>query len=103
MNYDIILSKDILLDLGKKLKQHRLNQNISSKVLAAKSGVSMRTITGFERGEKNISLLNLIEMLRALRLVNNLDELIPELPEISPLQLIEIEKKKRKKARNKWE
>lgn len=99
MNYTILLNKDILIDLGRKLKQHRINQNLSSKELAEKSGVSMRTISGFERGEKNISLVNLIELLRALKLLNNLQELLPELPAISPLKLIEIEKKQRKKIR----
>ena len=98
MNYDIVLNQDILFDLGEKLKQHRLNQNLSSGELAKKSGVSVRTVTGFERGEKNISLLNLIEILRVLKLLNNLSELLPELPIISPLELIEIEKKKRKRA-----
>jgi putative transcriptional regulator len=98
VNYNISLNQDILTDLGKRLKQQRLNQNLSSVELARKSGVSVRTITGFERGEKNISLLNLIELLRALTLVNNLNELIPELPAISPLKLIELEKKQRKRA-----
>lgn len=99
MNYKILLNQDILSDLGKRLKQQRLNQNLSSAELANKSGVSIRTITGFERGEKNISLVNLIELLRALGLINNLSMLIPELPSVSPLELMEIEKKKRKRAR----
>lgn len=98
MKYNIILNQDILLDLGKKLKQHRLNHNLTSGKLAELSGVSVRTITGFERGEKNISLLNLIELLRALGLVNRMSELIPELPSVSPLELIKIEKSKRKRA-----
>jgi transcriptional regulator with XRE-family HTH domain len=99
MNYNISLNQDILSDLGRKLKQHRLNQNLSSGELAERSGVSVRTITGFERGEKNISLLNLIELLRALKLISNLSELLPELPTISPLKLIELEKKKRKRVK----
>ena len=99
MKYGILLNQDILSDLGKKLRQHRLNQHLSSGELAKKSGVSIRTITGFERGEKNISLLNLIELLRVLRLLDNLSEILPELPTISPLELIKIEKKKRKRAR----
>ena len=98
MKYDLLLNKDILVDLGSKLKQHRLNQNITAKALAEKSGVSSRTITGFERGEKNISILNLIEILRALGLIDNLSEIIPELPKISPLEMMEMEKKKRKRA-----
>lgn len=107
MDYNISLNQDILHNIGKKLKQHRLNQNLSSKELAAKSGVSLRTIAGFERGEKNISILNLIEILRVLKLLNNLVELLPELPFISPLELMEIENKKRKRVKksikNQWE
>lgn len=99
MKYDLLLNKEILVDLGGKLKQHRLNQNLTAKELAEKAGVSLRTITGFERGEKNISLLNLIEILRALRLVDNLRILIPEIPKISPLEIMELEKKKRKRVR----
>ncbi|MGQ0828211.1 MAG: helix-turn-helix domain-containing protein [Bacteroidota bacterium] len=99
MNYELLLNKDILSDLGKKLKTHRLNQNLPSKELSLKSGVSIRTITGFERGEKNISLVNLIELLRVLKLVNNLNELIPELPIISPIEMMKIESKKRKRVR----
>ncbi|MCX6180910.1 MAG: helix-turn-helix transcriptional regulator [Bacteroidetes bacterium] len=99
MNYDLSLNQNILVDLGKKLREQRLNQNLSSKELSAKSGVSERTISGFERGEKNISLVNLIELLRALKLINNLSQLIPELPAISPLQLMEMEKLKRKRVR----
>lgn len=98
MKYNISINQDILADLGERLKQHRLNQNLSAKSLAEKSGVSVRTITGFERGEKNISLINLIELLRALNLIDNLSTLIPELPTISPLELMELEKKKRKRA-----
>lgn len=89
----------MLTDLGKKLKQHRLNQNLTSGELAKRSGVSVRTITGFERGEKNISLLTLIELLRSLGLIDKLSVLLPELPPVNPLELVELEKKKRKRAR----
>jgi transcriptional regulator with XRE-family HTH domain len=99
MNYNVLLNQDILADIGNRLKQHRLNQHLTAGELSNKSGVSIRTITGFERGEKNISLSNLIEILRALRLINNLEELFPEIPAISPLELIEIEKKKPKRVR----
>lgn len=62
------------INLGNKLKQHRLNQHLTAKELLEKAGVSSRTITGFEKGEKNVSLLNLIEILRTLRLINNLSD-----------------------------
>ncbi|MFD0991122.1 helix-turn-helix domain-containing protein [Mariniflexile jejuense] len=100
MNYNILLNEDILQELGKGLRQHRLNSNLTVKELSDKSGVSERTIIGFELGKKNITLMSFIEMLRALRLLNNLDGLFPEIPVISPLELIELEKKKRKRASN---
>jgi len=99
MDYGAFLNQDILEDLGSKLKQRRLNQNLSSVSLAKNSGVSVRTILGFERGEKNISLINFIELLRALDLLNNLANLITDLPLVSPLEMIENEKKKRQRAR----
>ena len=100
MKYNSYLNKEILKDLGNRLKQHRLNQNLTAKELSARSGVSERTLTGFERGEKNISLVSLIELLRGLQLLGHLEELLPEIPLVSPLELIEIEKKKRKRIRN---
>lgn len=99
MDYTILINQDILVDLGKKLREHRLNQNLSSRELSQKSDVSVRTIIGFERGEKNISLKTLIEILRVLKLINNLNELIPQLPTISPIEMMKIEKTKRKRVR----
>lgn len=52
MRYEISLNEDFLSDLDKKLRNHRLNQNLTSKELSKKSGISMRTIDGFERGKK---------------------------------------------------
>jgi transcriptional regulator with XRE-family HTH domain len=68
---DLLLNKDILFDLGKRIKQQRLNQNLTAKGLAERSGVSQITRTGFERSKKNISLLNFIELLHTLKLVAN--------------------------------
>ena len=62
VSYDILLNKEILLDLGKKLRQQRLNFNLSTKELSKQSGLSLRTISAFERGETNISIVNLIEL-----------------------------------------
>jgi transcriptional regulator with XRE-family HTH domain len=55
----------------KGLSNSILNQNLTAKGLAERSGVSQRTITGFERSEKNISLINFIELLCTLKLVAN--------------------------------
>ncbi len=99
MNYDISLNQDILKDLGFKLRQQRLQLHLTTKELSLKSGISVRTLSGFERGEKNISFVNFIELLRALRLLNNLQDLIPEVPLISPLEMMEREAKRPKRIK----
>ncbi len=99
MNYLLSLNQDILLDIGRRIKMQRINQNLTAKKLSVISGVSLRTISGFERGEKNISLINFIEILRALKLLNHLENLIPELPLISPLEMVALEKKQRNRVK----
>lgn len=99
INYDVLLNTEILLDLGKKLRQQRLNFNLSAKELSKQSGLSLRTLSAFERGETNISIVNLIELLRVLKLLNRLQQLIPELPLVSPLEIMQMEKKRKKRVR----
>lgn len=100
VSYNEPTSEELRLDLGRRFRQQRLNQGLTIQQLAKQSGVSLRTISAFERGESNISLNNLIELLRVLQLLNALQNLLPEIPLISPLQLIALEKKQRKKARS---
>lgn len=99
MNYNLLLNKEILKQLGFNFRQSRLNANLSSKELALKSGISERTINGFERGENNLSLITIIELLRVLNLLDNLELLIPKIPLLSPIKLFELEQKRRKKAK----
>lgn len=99
MKYSLLLNQDILIELGKRLKDYRLNSNLSIKELSVKSGISVRTIGGFERGEKNISLINLIEIIRVFGLVDNLNDLIPKMPTISPIELMKIEEKRKKRIK----
>lgn len=96
-----LLNNEVLKDLGKNLKRHRINQNLSTKELAEKSGVHTNTINSFERGIANITINNLIQILRVLRLLDNLQRILPELPIISPIQLMELERKQKKKIRKK--
>lgn len=77
----------ILKELGVRLKSKRVALDITQKVLALESGVSQRTISGFENGE-NISLDNLVSLFRALRLLPSLDALIPE-KKINPFDMLE--------------
>ena len=101
MNYNILLNEDILNDLGKRLRQNRINLKLTQSELAKKSGVSRRTISGLENGHYNISLNNLIDILRALQLINNLQDLLPVIPAISPIEMAKLESKRTQRIRKK--
>jgi len=101
MNYSLLLNEDILNDLGKRFKEHRINSRFTQEELARKSGVSRRTISGLENGKYNISLKNLIDILRALQLINNLQDLLPELPAINPIEMAKLENKRTQRIRKK--
>lgn len=81
----------ILTQIGKKLKEARIEQNISQKSLADSSGLSTFSISQMENGH-NTSLLSLIMVLRALNRLDVFEELFREKP-VSPIALSEYMKK----------
>ena len=85
-----------LKELGQRLAQYRLNQNLSQADLGKRAGVSRNTITRMEAGEST-QATSLIRTLRALGLLQNLDALVPE-PQISPLQMASRQGKARIRA-----
>lgn len=86
----------ILIEIGSRIRQVRLQQNLSQKVLAENAGVSLKVIQRLEKGSA-ISTINLIAVLRELRMLERLDLLFPE-PVISPILLQKLAGKKRKRA-----
>ncbi len=65
---------EVMVELGSRLQQHRLKQNISQADLARRLGVSIPTISNLENG-KNTSLETFIGVVFALGLQNELQEL----------------------------
>ncbi len=86
----------VLKEIGKRITQYRLSQNLSQNSLSKEAGVSRPTVQRAEYGQ-SIQLTNLIRILRVLNLVENLEVLIPEAP-VSPIERLEREGKKRKRA-----
>jgi len=81
-------NSEIIKEIGHRLKARRIALSISQKELATESGVSQRTISGFENGE-NISLDNLLSILRVLRLLQNVDLLFPE-KKVNPFDVLNL-------------
>ena len=81
----------ILAQIGKRLKEARIEQNISQKLLADSSGLSPFSISQMENGH-NTSLLSLIMVLRALNRLDVFEGLFREKP-VSPVALSKYMKK----------
>ena len=101
MDYRLSNNESILKDFGERLKQVRINANLTQKELAERSGLTKQSISNLERGAQNISFNGLIELLRVLGLVENLQLLLPEVPIVSPIELMKLEKARKKRASKK--
>ena len=85
-----------LADFGQRLLRLRLTRNLTQAELAAKAGVSKRTLERLESG-LSTQFTNLIRILRALGLGPNLTALIP--PQVaSPLAQLRRQKSERVRA-----
>lgn len=75
--------------IGKKIKEIRIEQNITQNELNSLSGVSKARIGDIERG-KNCSLLILIQLLRGLNSLDFLDSFFAE-KQISPIEYAKLQ------------
>jgi putative transcriptional regulator len=84
--------------LGQRIKQARLNNNLTQIDLAKKAGVSRTAITYVEQGKSTLETT--IAVLMALGLTSQLDLFIPE-QAISPIQFSKLQGKQRQRASSK--
>ena len=87
----------ILAQIGQKLKEARIEQNMSQKALAESCGLSAISISQMENGH-NTSLLSIVMVLRALNRLDVFTELLKEKP-LSPVALSEYMKKHSQRQR----
>ncbi|MCB9231667.1 MAG: helix-turn-helix domain-containing protein [Bacteroidia bacterium] len=86
----------IVRELGHRIRQLRLNRNLTQATVAQKAGINRGTLSALEN-EGSCTLLTLIQVLRSLEELENLDFLLPD-EGPSPLQLSRLEQKKRQRA-----
>lgn len=94
-------NSQIINEIGKRIKARRIAFDMTQQGLSQESGVSLRTISGFENGE-NISLDNLIAILRVLRLLQELDALFPE-KKVNPFDVLKLGHSKKRVSRKRSE
>ena len=94
---DFATDQAVLVEIGHRLGQLRLNQNKTQAQFAEEAGVSKRTIERLESGQ-SVQLANFIRVCRQLDLLKRLDALIPP-PVPSPLAQVKLQGKVRRRAR----
>ena len=86
----------ILLELGTRLAQRRIDLQLTQADLAHQAGLSKRTVERIEAGEST-QMTNLVRIFRILELLPNLDHLIPEAG-TRPMELLKLKGKTRRRA-----
>jgi len=95
MVFDKMSPIAIAEQLGERLKQARLNADLTQAEVASRTGLNRRTILNAEKG--NVQLKNLVAILLSLGMVEQINIFLP-VQEISPLQLAKLKGKKRQRA-----
>jgi transcriptional regulator with XRE-family HTH domain len=86
----------VLQEIGTRLSRQRIERGLTQAALAAKAGLSKRTLERIEAG-RGAELVSLIRLLRALELTDGLDSAAPELPP-SPIDRLRLRGKQRQRA-----
>ncbi len=74
---DHLTGSEILGTIGQRLRQRRLERNLSVEQLAAHAGLNRKTILALEAGE-DIRLSSLLKILRSMNLLGLLESAIPD-------------------------
>ena len=81
--------------LGQRLKQARLNRDLTQIEVAERAGVSRKAVLNAEKGKAQLEVL--VAILQALDLTTQLDSFLPPQPP-SPIQLAKLQGKQRQRA-----
>lgn len=95
MSFEKMSPIAIAEQLGERLKQARLNADLTQAEVASRTGLNRRTILNAEKG--NVQLKNLVAILVSLGMADQINMFLP-VQEISPLQLAKLKGKKRQRA-----
>lgn len=80
MRFDFYTSAEVVGILGQRLKQHRLQQNLTQLQLAQRAGTGLSTIARMEAGQGG-TLDNVVRVATALGLINGFAGLFDTTPQ----------------------
>jgi transcriptional regulator with XRE-family HTH domain len=92
---DQMSDRALLEEMGRRLRDARLERNLSQRVLAERAGIGRVTLQRMEAGDSP-SLINFVRVLRSLDLLTGLEQLLPE---AAPSPIDELERRGRRRQR----
>lgn len=95
MNMSEMSASAIAEELGERLKQARLNQNLTQAEVAEFVGVSRKLVMNAEKGKAQLEVF--VAILAALNLTSHLELFLPK-QQISPIQLAQLQGRQRQRA-----
>lgn len=100
MQLDDLLTNDaVLAELGRRLEQARLREDLTQAEMAERAGIGEATLRRLEGG-RSVQVTTLLKLLRATGLLQSLDSAIPETVEL-PISELRLEQRgSRRRARS---
>ena len=92
-------TKSVMNEFAERIKQYRINMQMTQAELSKKTGISIRNIVRIEKGE-DTQFNNIIKILYVLHLQNNLDLVIPD-NSMRPTNIIGSKNKKNRSRASK--
>lgn len=94
---ELMTDESLLIEIGSRLRDMRINANLRQNDLADKASISRSTVSKIERG-KQVGVSEFLRYMRAIDLLESLDSVIWD-TSMSPLKLASQQKKDRKRRR----
>ncbi|WJV54784.1 helix-turn-helix transcriptional regulator [Prodigiosinella aquatilis] len=88
-------ASSIAEELGERLKQARLNNDLTQVEVAERAGITRKSVLNAEKGRVQLDVF--VAIMAALNLTEQLERFLPR-QQISPLQLSRLQGKKRRRA-----
>ena len=98
MNWKRASDKAILMELGNRIRQKRIQKRFKQSDLATRAGINVYTLQKIEHGQ-SFNVSTLIQVLRALKELEQLDHFLSPV-EISPIDLLQAKDKTTQRVRN---
>ena len=86
MAFEFMTPPELAVELGSRLRQLRIRKLLDQKEVAARAGISARTLIMLEQG-RGSTVETLLRVLKSLDALDGLDALAPR-PTISPIAMM---------------